>query len=227
MTPVLADPDTKTDREELYYVYRGICLSEDKDKIAAAHLTYDITILPPIMLGQEYNKTVGHYHDNIPGSGIAHPEMWEVLAGHGLFLLQKMDAQYKNLITVLAIEGEAGDKIIYPPNYGHILVNVGTEPLVTANWLSTDYKPLYDQVKDYHGMSLYVVKGQDGKPTFIKNKNYADEPLMRKLNVADRVRTDFGFSSEPMYTTGMRNPQILAFLTNPAKYALQFSALSS
>ena len=228
MTVALMDPDVKAPAEITYEVYGGVHLAEHESIIQDNHLTYDITILPAMMLGREYNKTVGHYHANIPGTMIAHPELYEVLAGKGLFLLQKMDAKFENLITVLAIEGEAGDKIIYPPNYGHIMVNIGDEPLIMANWLSTDYKALYEPIKDRHGMALYVVKGQDGQPTFVKNENYKDQPMMRKMIIGDKLRSDFGLKSgEPMYTTAMRNPKILEFLNEPAKYAVQLSALSS
>jgi glucose-6-phosphate isomerase, archaeal len=228
MRIAMLDPEAKVDSDLGYEVYGGVCLQEHESTLQDHHLTYDLTIVPPTMLGQEYNKTIGHYHANIPGTQIAHPELYEVLHGHGLFLLQKMDSEFKNLITVLAIEGEPGDKIIYPPNYGHIMVNIGDEPLIMANWLSTDYKALYEPIKERHGMALYVVKGKDGKPTFVKNENYKDQPMMRKMVIGDKLRTDFGLETgEPMYVTALRNPKILEFLSNPQKYAVQLSALSS
>ncbi len=229
MKPVLYDKKAEAPRNDMYHVYRGISFESDKDVIAQNHLEYDITIHPPVLIGnEEYNKTVGHYHANISGTSIAHPEMYEVLNGKALFLLQKMDADMKNLVTVLAIEASAGEKVIYPPNYGHIIVNIGDEPLVTANWLSTDYKPMYEPIKDKEGMALYVVKGKDGKPTFVKNENYADQPMMRKMDITDKIRTDFGIdTTEPMYTLAMKNLKLLEFLNKPAKYAVQLSALSS
>ena len=39
---------------ELYYMYRGL---QEKD-----NLRYDITVIPPRMLGEEFTKTKGHYH---------------------------------------------------------------------------------------------------------------------------------------------------------------------
>jgi glucose-6-phosphate isomerase len=228
MQTVLAEPDAKHERDETYFVYRGLGLKSDQDKIAKNHLSYDLTVIPSMLIGKEYNKTEGHYHANIQGSGIAHPELYEVLAGKALFLLQKMDPEFKSLVTVLAIEGGVGDKIIYPPNYGHIIVNIGKETLVTANWLSTDEKSLYDPVKEKHGMSLYVVKGTDNEPTFIKNKNYKDDASLRKMDITAKIRTDFGLDTkEPMYMVGMKNPKILDFLNHPAKYAVELSALSS
>ncbi len=228
MKPVLYDKAANPGRDELYFVYRGVGREVDKSKIEQNHLTYDVTIVPPLMLGEEYNKTLGHYHGDIGQSGIAHPELYEVLHGKALFLLQKLDKATNKVVTILALERNAGDKIIYPPNYGHIMVNIGDEPLVTANWLSTDYKPLYEPIKEKEGMALYVIKGKDGQPTFVKNENYEDQPLMRKMQLTDKLVADFGFeANEPMYTTGMRNPELLDFLNHPAKYAVQLSALSS
>src|SRR4051812_27894436 len=73
MKPVLMDDSVKPEREETYYMYRNIYFDADHEKIVENHLDYDITIVPPTMLGKEYNKTLGHYHANIPGTTIAHP----------------------------------------------------------------------------------------------------------------------------------------------------------
>src|SRR5258708_74520 len=97
MQPVLMTPDIQPPLEVLYNVYRHLARPEDVELVEKNRLSYDITILPPVMLGKEFNKTLGHYHANIPGSAIAHPEVYEVLSGTALFLLQKMDADFKNL----------------------------------------------------------------------------------------------------------------------------------
>jgi glucose-6-phosphate isomerase len=226
--PVLMDPKTLPPKEGLYFVYRGVAMPEDKDWIAANHLTYDITILPPMMLGAEFNKTIGHYHANIPGSEIAHPEMYEILNGKATILMQKMDHGFKNLISIVYLEVEAGDKVIYPANYGHILINTGTEPLVTANWLSSDYKPLYDPVKEMHGMAYYLIADENGQPKFVENGHYHDLPAPRETHSDYKILADFGFNlQEPMYLTARKNPKALEFLSNPEKYAVELSAVSS
>src|SRR6185295_1475637 len=126
---------------------------EDREIVEGHHLTYDITIVPPMKIGQEFNKTLGHYHGDIPGKKIAHPERYEILHGKALFLLQKMDPEYKKVIAVTACEANTGDKVVYPPKYGHIMVNIGQDVLVTGNWLCVDYKPLYEPVAKKHGLA--------------------------------------------------------------------------
>jgi glucose-6-phosphate isomerase len=230
MAPVLMDPSAQPNppTDILYNVYRGLHLQEHESVVKSDHLTYDITIVPPLMLGKEFNKTLGHYHARIQGQPFAHPEMYEVISGHALFVIQKMDPEFKNLISFYGIEASAGDKVIYPPDYGHIIVNIGNEPLVTANWLSTDYKPLYKEVADFRGMAYYVVADNNKPFVFVKNDKYTDHPPVRMLTMADKIRTEFGFdSNEPMYITGMKNPKSLEFLSKPQKYAIQLSTVTS
>src|SRR3989338_2722004 len=57
---VLMDPSVEFDTT--YWGYRQICLPEHKEIIEREHLQYDITVLPPLMYGEEFIKTVGHYH---------------------------------------------------------------------------------------------------------------------------------------------------------------------
>ncbi|HTL39221.1 MAG TPA: glucose-6-phosphate isomerase family protein [Methylomirabilota bacterium] len=226
MKPVLMDKNTKPEREEVYYVYRNIALPEHADLIAKNQLEYDITILPPGKLGQEFNKTLGHYHANIPGSHTAHPELYEVLHGEGLFLLQKMDPDFKQVITVLVTQAKAGDKIVYPPNYGHIIINIGREPLVTANWLSTSYKPLYEPVAKLAGMAYYVVADKDQPYKFVPNKDYSEIPEVREIS--HKFMTNFPITgTKPMYTEGMFDPKRLEFLNKPDAYAVELSSITS
>ncbi|HPE52246.1 MAG TPA: glucose-6-phosphate isomerase family protein, partial [Methanothrix soehngenii] len=97
---------------ELYYMFRDLFLSRaDGDKLRDQNLRYDITIIPPGMMGSEYIKTAGHYHPLAPGSAVTYPELYEVLEGEALYLLQKED-----LSDVVAINAAAGDKVLVPPN---------------------------------------------------------------------------------------------------------------
>jgi glucose-6-phosphate isomerase, archaeal len=216
----------KPDDEVLYYMYRDIRLPEDEEFIRKHHVRYDITVIPPVKLGMEFNKTVGHYHPLIPGKEVAYPELYEVLHGEGLFLIQKMDRDFKNLINILAIRASTGQKVIYPPNYGHVIVNIGSDVLITANWVSDQFhNSLYEPVSEKHGMAYYVVESQKKQFELVPNPSYTSHPPIRTISTFD---PDLGFMiNEPMYKTGMRYPNRLEFLNNPEKYAVQLSSVSS
>src|SRR3970282_1245063 len=46
----------------LYYMYRDVKSEADSEIFDASQLRFDITIMEPINLGVELNKTLGHYH---------------------------------------------------------------------------------------------------------------------------------------------------------------------
>ncbi|MCX6729925.1 MAG: glucose-6-phosphate isomerase, partial [Candidatus Portnoybacteria bacterium] len=74
---------------ELYYMYRDLAENEnDFMKIIKNELRYDITILKPQKLGKEFSKTLGHDHPIVPGTSITYPELYEVLEGKAIFILQ-------------------------------------------------------------------------------------------------------------------------------------------
>lgn len=139
------------DNIELYYMYRDLFLSRsDEKKLIEQGLRYDITIIPPRMLGREYIKTAGHYHPLVPGGSITYPELYEVLEGEALYLMQKRD-----LSDILVVNASAGDKVLVPPNYGHITINRSNKTLKMANFVARNFSSLYDPIKDRAGGAYF------------------------------------------------------------------------
>ncbi|MHC1624410.1 MAG: glucose-6-phosphate isomerase family protein, partial [Methermicoccaceae archaeon] len=110
---------------EIYYMFRDLYLSrKDRDTLIDHNLRYDITIIPPAMLGCEYVKTAGHYHPNVPGTDVSYTELYEVLSGEGTYLLQRRQGeQDTELEDVIVVKASEGDKVLIPPGYGHITIN--------------------------------------------------------------------------------------------------------
>jgi len=227
MKAVLMDPTAKSTREEMYYMYRNVVLKENAPILAGHNLRYDITVIPPAMIGHEYTKTVGHYHPFKGNSKIAYPEIYEVLHGKLLFLLQKMDSNFQVLSRVLACEGRPGDKIILPPNYGHVMINIGQEVLVTANWSADKFESLYQPVAARKGMAYYVIKAPTATGYhFIPNPHYENHPEVQWVSESYRDNFDI-VQPKPMYTLGSANPRMLDFLNEPERYAVDLSSISS
>jgi glucose-6-phosphate isomerase len=194
-------------------MYRDVHLPEHEELIRKNNLRYDITVVPPIMLGEEFNKTVGHYHPLVPGQKLAYPELYEVLEGEGLFMIQKVDQTGKDIEDIQAIKAQVGDKVLYPSGYGHIIINIGKGPLVTANWSANNFESIYQPVKDMAGMGYYVVSDGNGKFRFLPNSKYEFLP---PIKYSDTAESGWGVSKEePMYITGVSKPQNLEFLNNP------------
>jgi len=143
---------------ELYYVYRKIKKRGD--------LRYDITVIPPRMLGKEFIKTKGNRNSR------GYQELYTVLGGKGIFLTQKVRG--KIVKDVLAIEAKKGDWIIIPPNYAVVMINPSKKTLVTGNWVSEKTKNIYEEIEKMEGACYFYTEFG-----WIKNKNYKKVPKIR------------------------------------------------
>jgi glucose-6-phosphate isomerase, archaeal len=143
--------------KELYYMYRGI--KEENG------LRYDITVIPPFLIGEEYVKTKGHFHCSNKG------ELYTVLKGEAFFLFQKGSETVED---VYAVRAKAGESVIIPEGYGHITINPSNEILELANWVSVECASDYKTIEDKKGACYYyTTKG------WIKNNNYKNVPEIR------------------------------------------------
>ncbi len=211
----------KQENIKLYYMYRGLgSTEEDKKKMASARLRYDITVIPPLTLGKEFNKTAGHYHSDFV-KGISYPEIYEVLSGEAYYLMQSIikDNSVNDAYFVRAV---AGDKVIIPPNYGHFTINAGSENLVMANWVSLDCVSDYSKVKEKNGACYYAVlptpnPSQEGnKINWLRNKNYQNIPKLRELKPTNFSELRLEKEKEMYYL--VNDPEKLDFLTHPKDY---------
>lgn len=180
------------DNIELYYMYRDLSKNEsDHTKIKENGLRYDITIIPPAMLGDEYVKTAGHYHPLVPGQDVSYAELYQVLEGEATYLLQK--AEGDKIVDVLVCEAKAGDLALVPPGYGHITINNSDDTLKMANWVCRDFESLYEPIKKLFGGAYYLLTSG-----FEKNPDYEEVPDIRFIKPMDYPEAGL-FCGEDMY----------------------------
>lgn len=165
---------------ELYYMYRGVSKNND--------LRYDITVIPPKMLGKEFVKTKGHYHTN------NFAELYIVLRGKAIYLAQQKDKQGK-IKDVFVTEAKAGEAAIMPQGCGHITINPGTEELVMGNWISENCMNDYGDFTKKHGACYYYIKSGK-KNRWIKNKNYGKIPQLRFKKSLEKIPKNLDFLKE-------------------------------
>lgn len=197
----------------LYYIYRNIAENEqDKQKINELGLRYDETAIAGKMLGKEFNKTAGHKHPLIPGTNLTYPEIYEVLEGQGLFLLQKQNEE--KIESVYVIKVQVGDKVIVPPNYEHLAINTTKSDLITAN-IRVDVNNEYDSIKDKRGACYYVLK-EDEEIKWTKNENYSQVPPIQFIGPNNFYEFDIK-PNQSIYDL-ISTPEKLDFLKQPQKY---------
>lgn len=163
----------KSENQDAYYMYRGVKNNEN--------LRYDITIIPPQMLGKEFIKTKGHFHSS------GHPEFYTVLEGEALFLMQKKDNS-----DVYAVKALPGESIIIAGDYGHVTINPSKEKILKmANWISKDCIADYTEINNNNGACwLYLTEG------WIKNPKYIQVPELRFEESLKESPSNFDFLNE-------------------------------
>jgi len=211
MREVLLDKEIKAP-QELYYMYRDVHASSDEKLLRKNKLRYDVTVIKPDMLGEELMKTAGHYH---PGS---FGELYEVVYGDCLCLLQRPNIKDHRLIEeVIVVKARAGDKIVIPPGFGHILINSGFKFLVTSNWVSSEFSSEYILYQKAGG-AAYFVKASDSGLKFILNEYFLKNAVIKFVTPAKKIE-HFGLSAgKPIYRIIAQDPQRLSFLNHPLDF---------
>jgi len=212
--------------KELYYMYRDIHRKKDEELIRGMGLRYDITIIAEGFVGREFIKTAGHYHPSVQSSSLTYPEVYEVIKGRALYLFQKvypLDSPSPAVEDIILFEAYPGDKIIVPPNYGHITINLGNEDLVMSNWMADGLPSDYHPIKKAGGGAFFVVK-DDNDFMLIPNENYKHIQPPRTLH--PRGFPPFGILKErPLYLSFLEHPESFKFLSHPQDFLDQWKEL--
>ncbi len=212
LKPVLAFPQSLQEDFDAYYMFRDVYYSrQDREKILEKNLRYDITVIPPNSIGGEYIKTYGHYHPEVE-KGLSYTEVYEVLEGTALYLLQKEEND--EVTDVVVVEASQGDKVLIPPNYGHVTINPSNKLLKMANWVHRGFDSDYKPFEKRRGASYYFT--HDG---WIKNEAYSEAPSLR---FAQPNSKSLGLKrSEEMYKL-VKNLNKLEFLWKPSQHKQLF-----
>ncbi len=222
LKPVMKNPNANTPNW-LYWMYRNVRLPEHENLIAERGLRYDLTVFNPGVLcvdgqpkdGDEWNKAAGHYHPYAL-SGVTFPEVYEVVYGRGLFLLQFVEDVFAVPPTVtrfVIVEAKAGDLLVIPPNCAHIAVIPSTEPMVTCNWVARAFDSQYTPIRLMKGAAYYIVKDGDGY-AWEPNPAYPQAPTPEVIPASELDRRGLPHGV-PAYQAFLQDPDAFSFLVRP------------
>jgi glucose-6-phosphate isomerase len=201
----------KTENKELYYMFRDLAASDgDRQLMKEQDIRYDNTTIPAGSLGTEFIKTTGHYHPQVPGTDLSYTEIYEVLEGVAHYLLQKESGG--RVSDVVLVKAKKGDKVVIPPNYGHVTINCGKATLRMANLVSSRFTSIYAPYNEKAGGAYFELAS--GK--LVPNKTYEDLPALRVIDAKDF--TGFGIPSGKDIYSLIRSPKTLGFLNKPTEY---------
>lgn len=197
----------------LYRIYRNACAGADCVRFARRRLRYDLTILPPRTLADPYpTRTVGHVHRRAPHQRVSYPEIYEVLEGNAIFIME--NAAHT---AVRCARLSAGEKIVIPPGDGHITVNASrTQPLVVANiFTATPDIADYAFFKSRRGPS-WEPRWKSG--AIIMAKNPRARSTAACTWVVPKLPPSIAPRNEKLYTAFLNHPAAFDFLRDPEHY---------
>lgn len=211
--------------EDLYFMYRDVALPEHRQFADRFSIRYDITVIRPGKIGGEYVKTAGHYHPRVPGEEMRYPEVYEVLNGRAHYIMQRAGACEGAVDDVIVVEAMPGDKVIVPPDYGHVTVNAGEEPLVMANCVASVFESEYEAYKKAHGAAYYEVENE-GRDVFVPNDHYRGKPAPRMVEPVDLPALGL-HRGLPLYRCFTGEPDRFGFLVRPQDWSSRLGELYS
>lgn len=227
MFGLLADRDYSKADEPYYDFYKAIEKDSDRSSFSDVDLRYDSTVILEGTAGNEFKKTAGHFHLPIPGKTYSFPELYQVINGKALFVMQRVDDYKKSnpmiVRDLILAEVNAGEAIVIPPDYGHCTVNISPETMVFINLVSVHSSNYYDSVKSSHGMAAYILKTDNGY-TIKKNPDYKFECEPRIVVPTDAK--NLGIEKDvPVYTSFLKNPNLYQYLNDPESVQDEFFAM--
>ncbi|MBI4050005.1 MAG: hypothetical protein HY398_00990 [Candidatus Doudnabacteria bacterium] len=221
----LKNPLSTFPRREVYFIYRDVRRDGDAEKLKNAGLQYDLTVLPPGRIGNEFIKTIGHYHPYKPGTRVRYPEVYEVIHGRAFFILQSASDDFERLREVYVVEAGRGEKVLVPPGFGHMSINPTPDALVLANLQARGNHGLYEPYESHHGAAFYMTASarlsKSGRATpdyeFTPNLAYNALPPLQHKRPRELPQYNL-LSAIPMYFSLQKNPASFDFLRNPESY---------
>jgi glucose-6-phosphate isomerase len=187
----------------IYKMYRGVIKLADKEIFK--DIRHDITTMPPGILNGEFVKTYGHYHPKL--KNLSYPEIYQVVNGKAVFLLQDDPDNLKNVKLIFS---QSKEIVIIPPNIGHVTINIGKDNLILANLVFGQFESLYEPFERKHGAGYYILEGNPVQ--WLPNTFYSNLPTAqvgRPLNP---------WNNQFIYDLFKNNPPSFQFLAEPQHF---------
>jgi glucose-6-phosphate isomerase len=205
------------------YDNMGVANAQKRERATAARARYDLTVLRHGMLADELPKTFGHFHPPTPGAPrLSFPEAYECICGTVLFLMQRVanasdiyaPAGELRVVDVILAEVRAGERVVMPPNYGHVMINPTDAVTLTSNWVCRDFNSYYEPYEAHGGAAYYVLPGSGGGK-LVPNEAYGDVPQCRRARPKQDT-PELGLQPDvPLFTAFHAAPDRFRYLAEP------------
>ncbi len=222
LASVLAYPQAGTE-ETAFDFYKNVHFPKDETLFANYKLRFDITVVHPGLVGSERKKTTGHIHARIPGKTTPHAELYEVLAGAAMFLLQP-DNGPDAPVDLIAVTLQPGQKIIVPANCAHCTCNAGDGTLVFDNLVLESGSNNYESIQENKGMAAFLME-KDGTLKLIANPQYNAAATRYQKGTVSPSEALGTAGSIPTYQSFILAPDTYRYLQDPTAFNVRIGEL--
>jgi len=193
---------------DIYSEYCDICIENDHDCFNKSKLHYSIIVLPPGLLGIEYNKTHIFSPDQDQNDISV---IIDIVYGKGSILIQRIKEKGEydfdtEVDFVASSKINKCDRVIIPQNYMYTFINASNYPLIIARLYEDDGKIDYRSMRKEHGMSYYFIR-KNAREEIVRNPHYKEVPPLKKFNSDKYLRKYKYTSKKPIYTQFIKNPR--------------------
>lgn len=203
----LANPYA-TGPDHLYTIYMDIARHEDFPALKEQGLLYGAVVYNVGTIGQERLRSQGHIHSEKPGTGLRYSEIYEFWSGQGLIYLQKECAPEVSEAYLIPVS--AGDKVVIPYGWVHLVVTLGEDILSFGAWCARANQLEYGPLRALGGPAYFVQA--DG--SLRKNPRYSRVAEVRYLQPENLPALGLPLD-QPIYAAWQERPDLLTFMANP------------
>ncbi len=197
------------DNPLLYAFYERNYWEEDESIFKQYNLNYNLKLVRPGIIGNEYLKTIPHFHILDDLTEETYPEIHEILEGSGVFLLQK-HRSVGQIQEVIAIPFVKGDHIFVKNGFGHTTINTGEDPILIASLIKKNSEKDYQPYSAKEGSPYYLIKNDEGNQEYILNANY-EKALGLEIQTSPYVDNPLQFEGS-LYESFVHDPEYFSVL---------------
>jgi glucose-6-phosphate isomerase, archaeal len=194
--------------DHLYTIYMDIHQGEDRQALHDQGLLYGSVIYNHGTIGRERLRSQSHVHSAKPGTGLRYSEVYEFWTGHGYVFLQKESAPIVTRAYLVRVK--AGDKLIIPFGWAHLVVTDGEDVLSFGAWCARANRLEYAPLQALNGPCYYFL--DDG--TLEANPHYSNIPDVIRAEARDLPSLGIP-ADQPIYTSWKAHPELYRFLADP------------
>lgn len=191
----------------VYSEYWDICLNDHKTAFTKNNLHYNLIIVPPGLLGVEYNKTHIFAPDKDQNDITA---IVDVVYGSGIVLIQKVkepgELDFETEVEFVSMFNvRKGDRVAIPQKYMYTFINTTNSALILGRVFEDDGKIDYRTIRREQGMSYYFIR-KNARREVVRNPRYKEIPDLKR-HKAESIAKKFRLTSaKPIYTQFIQNP---------------------